>query len=798
MKISLEWLSDFVDISDIAPEIIADRLTMATAEVEGFERIERCVEGVVIAEVVSVEPLTADAEGGTKLVLATVNTGTGTRVTVCGARNVRVGLKAPFAAAGCRLADAVEIHVSEVAGKKSEGVLCSAKELGFGEFHEGVLECPSWLEAGAGLSQYVKAHDVLVEIDNKSLTNRPDLLGHYGFAREVAAIFSRPLRELTQVNLSRFDRLPTVPIALDDPEACPCYTCLEFEVDALAAAPLFIQARLHALGQRSFGLMVDLSNYVMLETGQPTHAFDAELVKSIRVAPLGQEKGTFQTLDGVWRKLRSSDLMIWNEERPVALAGIMGGLESEVTGSTSRVLLESANFKGSRVRRTSTHLGLRTEASQRFEKNQPPANTSVAVGRMLHILEENQVAYRPTSRFSVAGELQDAFRPLHLSVGAVKRAAGFPIEDELVVSILSSLGFQAEIDAGGKLRLGVPPFRSEQDISIEPDIIEEVLRIYGYDNVPPELPTAHLKPVHIDDLLRREHKAQRMLAVGYGFAEVHTYIWTDDLWLKKLGFEPGPTLVLKNPSAEGKRQLRTTLMPNLLALIDQNRSQYRRAKFFEVGHVFKTSDGESCEERTHLAGASFIASAEEDLESHYLSVKSAVEDVARVVGCGELFFEKSDAGQAPWMTGGNWVSVVLNGESIGEIGFLSGHALEICAPGGQVVWFELNLAKMAGHIFAQATYQPPPVYPLSWQDFSVLWSLEKGYTELRRVLDEFSHPLIKRVDFRGVFKEPSSKHGSYTFRFRLGAPDRTLTSEDLEQFHAGLLNYLSERGIQLK
>lgn len=797
MKISLEWLSDFVDISDISPEIISDRLTMATAEVEGFERIERHVEGVVIAEVISVEPLTADAEDEAGLVLVTVNTGDRTRVTVCGARNVRTGLKAPFAAAGCRLADGAEISVNEVAGKKSEGVLCSAKELGFSEFHEGLLECPSWMEAGASLSQYVKAHDVLFEIDNKSLTNRPDLLGHYGFAREVAAIFGRPLRELGQVNLSRLDHLPVVLIALDDTEACPCYTCIEFNVDALAASPLFIQARLHALGQRSFGLMVDLSNYVMLEIGQPTHAFDAESIKSIRVAPLGHE-GTFQTLDSVWRKLRSSDLMIWNKARPVALAGIMGGLDSEVTGSTSRVLLESANFKGSRVRRTSTHLGLRTEASQRFEKNQPPANTRVAVGRILQILEENQIPYQPTSRFSVAGELQDAFRPLHLPVSVVKRAAGFPIEDGLVVSILSSLGFQAEIDASGELRLGIPSFRSEQDISIAPDIIEEVLRIYGYDNVPPELPTAHLKPVHIDDLLRREHKAQRMLAMGYGFAEVHTYIWTDDFWLKKLGFEPGPTLVLKNPSAEGKRQLRTTLMPNLLALVDQNRSQHRRAKFFEVGHVFKTSDGETCEERTHLAGVSFISSAEEDLESHYLSVKSAIEDVARVIGCGELRFKNSDVDGAPWLIDGNWVSVILNGESIGEIGLLSGHALELCAPGGQVVWFELNLAKMAGHIFAEATYQPPPIYPLSWQDFTILWSLEKGYTELRRVLEEFGHSIMKRIDFRGVFKEPSSKDGSYTFRFWLGAPDRTLTSEDLEQFHVGLLDYLSKREIKLK
>src|SRR5215208_541774 len=799
MKISLDWLSDFLDISNIAPEVIADRLTMATAEVEGFETLERNLKDIVVAEVLSVEPIEASGSDESKLVWATVDTGKGLRLTACGARNVRPGLKAPFAPPGSRLADTSEVQIIEFGSRKSEGVLCSSRELGLSEFHEGVFECPYALENGAKLESYISSRDILFEVDNKSLTNRPDLWGHYGFARELAAIFGKPLRPLKQIDLSRFDDLPAVAVDIEDLELCPCYTCIKFEVEAMAPSPLTIQARLHTLGQRTFGMMVDLTNYVMLELGQPTHAFDASLVNAIRVAPLGKSS-CFHTLDGVIRDMTPDDLMIWNERQPVALAGIMGGRDSEVKASTSAILLESANFKGSQVRRTSTRLGLRTDASQRFEKHQPPANTRNAVARILQLLEEGGVNYRALSRFSLAGQLDDSYRPLHMPLSVVRTAGGFPIEEQKIVSILRSLEFKADVNASGELQVGVPPFRSQQDISIAPDIIEEIFRIYGYDNVPPEMLSANLKPVYVDNLLRREHKAQRALSQGHGFIEVHTYIWMDDFWLEKIGFKPSKTLIVRNPSAAGNRQLRTTLLPNLIALIDQNRNQRQQFKIFEVGHVFE-NNGESVSELTHFAGISFVSSSETDIEDHYLAVKGAIEDVARVTGCGDLVFKNGvGAAAGPWAVDGKWVSVYLNGEQVGEMGVLDGPVLQVCAHGGQVVWFELNLAAMPGPTFAEATYQAPPVYPASWQDFSLVWNVNKGYTELRETLEAFKHPLIKGLEFRGFYKdkETSSEDGSYTFRFLSGSPDRTLTGEDLEQLRAEFLAYLAEKNISLK
>ena len=283
--------------------------------------------------------------------------------------------------------------------------------------------------------------------------------------------------------------------------------------------------------------------------------------------------------------------------------------------------------------------------------------------------------------------------------------------------------------------------------------------------------------------------------------EVHTYVWMDDFWIEKIGFQPSNTIVIKNPSADGKRQLRTTLLPNLLALIDQNRNQRPKFKIYEVGHVFESTGPSSVEELTHFAGISFVSSSEAGIEEHYLAVKGAIEDVARVIGCGELLFKKGDGAAAgPWGVEGKWASIYLSGEKVGEMGVLGDSLLQLCAPGGQVVWFELNLAAMPGPTFAEAAYQAPPVYPASWQDFSLVWNVNRGYTELRDILDAFVHPLIKDLEFRGFYKDKdaSSDDGSYTFRFLLGSPDRTLTGEDLEQVRIEFLAYLAEKNISLK
>ena len=792
MKISLDWISDFVDLSGIEPATIADRLTLCTAEVEGFEVLRRSVDGVVIGEVVAVEPL---KEG---LRVATVDCGSQRYVTVCGAPNVRVGIKVALAPPGVRLANGATIAVSEVGGHRSEAVLCSPMELGMSRWHEALLECPATIPNGTPLAEFIPAEDVILEIDNKSLTHRPDLWGHYGIAREVAAILGRPLKPLPVDDLAQYDHLPAYPLAVDDAENCPCYGCIEFSMPSGLPSPLVWQRRLHALGQRTFNVLVDVTNYAMWELAQPTHAFDGDYVRAIRVAPMGNP-GVFTTLDGQKRQMAADDLLIWNQDEPVALAGIMGGLHSEVRPTTKRILLESANFKASRIRRTSVRLDLRSESAQRFEKSQPPASVKVGLARILKLVEEAGTRPQVTSRLSLVGDPKEQFRPLTMSRDVLRKMAGKEIPDQEVEAILSALGFHARFGATGQLELGIPPHRSEKDISIPADIAEEVLRVYGYGKIEPRMPAISIQPLFVEKSLRREHKARRLLALGHAFVEVQNYGWFDDLWLEQLGFAPN-TLVLKNPSAQQNSRLRTTLVPNLLALVRPNRVHRDSFRLFEIGHVYWPAEDGRAVETTRLAAVSFHQVDQPTLEEHFRAMKGVVEDLTRVLNCGPLSFDASAAPESPWQIPGQFVVIHADGRRIGALGSLDGKILETVAQEGQVIWLDIDMAAIEGPVYPSPKYVAPPIYPGSWQDFSLVWDVAQGFAALETRLNAFSHPLVMRREFLYLYKGKGLPPGkaSYSFRYWLGAWDHTLTSEEIDQFRDALLAFLPLQEIALR
>ena len=456
MYISLDWIFDYVDLTGLDVPTITNRLTLATAEVEGTKTIRRFVKGVLVGDIKKVEKLTD------KLSFCQVDCGKKTYTTVCGAPNARVGLKAPFAPAGTLLANNRKVETAEMSGKPSQGILCSAAELGMSDWHEILLECPDSILAGTPLETLIPETDTLIEIDNKSLTHRPDLWGHYGFAREFAAIFNRNLKPLPQIDLSAYDSLREYPLKNKDYENCPCYGCIEFQTRGTIPSPLFIQRRLHALGLRTYNLLVDVTNYVNWEIAQPTHAFDAEKLGGIRVATLGKN-AEFTTLDGQLRKLLPEDLFIWGTTgtftepqskdcnsvhyRPVALAGIMGGLETEVTESTVKILLESANFRAARIRRTSGRLDLKTDASQRYEKSQPPSNVRVGVARILKLIEDSGADLKVLSRFTVDGDLQEEMQYIDIPAERLEKLAGIELPPERITQILESLGFEVQWQA---------------------------------------------------------------------------------------------------------------------------------------------------------------------------------------------------------------------------------------------------------------------------------------------------------------------------------------------------------------
>ena len=353
---------------------------------------------------------------------------------------------------------------------------------------------------------------------------------------------------------------------------------------------------------------------------------------------------------------------------------------------------------------------------------------------------------------------------------------------------------------GGTLRVGVPPFRSRRDISIPEDILEEVLRVHGFDNIPPVMPNVPVTPLFVEKSLKMKHKVCRMLVTAHRFLEVHNYIWFNDNWLKTLDYEPGETLVLKNPTTPETSRLRTTLIPNLLALIPKNRPFRESFRLFEIGRTFfSVQRDQECLEKHHLAGVAYQHAG--SWEEFYLSVKSAVEDVLAACGIRNIAFKESVIATTVWQSPGNFVAICSDNKPLGNLGILDkALTAKVCREGGQIVWFEIELDAVAGELYPEVIFEEPPRYPLSWRDFSLLWSVEDGFDKLESLLEHFVNPLIIRREFLVSYRGKGLDRGMacYSFRFWIGSSDHTLSGEEIEAFHQQFLIYIKENGVALR
>ena len=796
MKLSLEWLGQYVDLAGLSPKDIAYKLTMSTAEVEEVEVLKRCVQGIVVGEVTGIKPLDT-GESGKIMQLVSVNTGSETFETVCGAPNVKPGMKSAFAPPGAVIADNLTVHEQIVFGRMSQGILCSPKELGWGESHVGIMAFPDDLPAGTELSSLVPEIDHIIEIDNKSVTHRPDLWGHYGFARELAAIFGRPLKPLALMDSSEGNDLPSFPLRIEDLDGCPGYCCLDIDGLSPAFSPVELQYRLLAVGLRPINLLVDLTNYLMLELGQPMHAFDGERVRDIVVAPFGKN-GAYVTLDSIERKMIPEDLMICDHNGPIALAGIMGGEDSEVKEGTSRILLESANFNPARIRRTMLRLGLRTDAGIRFEKGQPPYHMTISIRRLVKLLRDAGQKASLRSKLTCGGDTGEKGRHLSMGKDDLNRSIGMTLPDEKIKAILVSLGFECTI-RDTEISLTIPPHRSVRDISIPRDIVEEVARIYGYDNIVPSMPNIVMRPYAFNTNLQKQHKIRRFLSQAKGFSEVHTYSWYDDVWLKQMAYNPGETLTLKNPAAENNSHMRKELLPNLLALVEMNSVHRDSISLYEIGNVFNPV-GDSFRQAVHLCGLAYQTDKIGNLQDLFLRVKGTIEELCVLVNAPVPEFSSSRESGKPWCSQGACLDVRVGDDHAGQVGYLAGTALNLYERGTQIVWFELLVDVLAGTTFPDVHYQEIPVYPGSWMDFSILADKTMRYSDLAGIVQGFTHPILRKGKYLYLYNGKGLPEGklSYTFRFWLGLKDRTLTGDDLSGFRESFLHYLEKKSLMLR
>ena len=832
MKLSLNWLRDYVDIDDKTTELLPDLLTMSTAEVEAVEHKGADVQGVVAGRITSVSP----HPGSGTLKVIQVDIGSDVVQSVCGAPNVRAGMMVAFAPCGSSLPGFKRVTASEIAGVTSYGMACSQRELGIGDAHEGVLELTDECKPGDNVADLLKLRDTVIEIDNKSLTHRPDLWGHYGFAREIAALTGRPLRQLQMSPLEELtSKDVAVPVAIDDTEKCFRYCALGIDGIDTRQSPGWLQTRLAYVGMRPINFIVDLTNYVMLELGQPMHAFDSRMIQAVRVMTFGQVKAkgypgtTFKTLDGVERRMPDSALMICNGYHPVAIAGIMGGENSEVEPSTTAILLESATFDATSVRRTAIALGLRTEASMRFEKSLDTNLALTATRRFLYLVKK----VIPTA--SIYSGLADVeprpTRPIWLSIDSdyVCRYAGTKIPPERVEGILTSLGFTVNRKDAGKESEGkicwdvqVPTYRATKDVTLPVDLIEEIARVYGYDNITPRSIAVTLSPVHQDEHIELHYRVKQTLSTAFGMNEIHTYSWYDKDWNKEIGHKDDNVLTIVNPGISKNDTLRRHLVPNLLAAVAKNEGYFDDFRLFEIGSVYhplpQGSKSDAFDEKAIRSGDAFRIEdvhvccivhwkgrSDKQEDEAFDLLKQAAWAICRQMRNRTADFEIMDEKLHP-EAGLSWIHPVKRcavsscGVALGYITVINPKLLDKFVQGANMAIMDLNLTAFNKVPMGVPVFKEPPRYPRVSLDFSLLVDVSRPYKALLNELREFSHPLLESISYVDTYTGTGLPQGkkSVTVAMTIGSSDHTLSSQEIDDFSDAFISWLADRGITLR
>ncbi|MFT7677057.1 MAG: phenylalanyl-tRNA synthetase beta chain, partial [Planctomycetota bacterium] len=582
MLISYSWLQRHVNLDGISPEELCNDLTLSTAEVEGLEAFVPQLSDVTVGHVLErVQHPDAD-----KLGICTVDVGAGDPLQiVCGAPNVGPGIHVAVATVGTVLPGDFKIKKSKIRGVESFGMICSERELGLGEEHDGIWVLPEGTKVGQPVAEQLGLVDWIIEIDNKSLTHRPDLWGHRGIAREVAAIYGRELLPM-DTSLPALGSGAAFPVSIED-GACSRYLGLAIDGVRIERSPDWMRFLLLAVGQRPLDLLVDLSNFVMLDLGQPNHAFDRSSLAaegiSVRTAAEGD---SLQTLDGEERTLGAEDLLICSGSEAVALAGIMGCEGSKVAPETTQLLLEVATFAPAVIRRTSSRLGLRTDSSARFEKNLDPTLPVQAAGHFARLLLEIQPEVNFPQVLADVGDWTDPAHTLRLRTERVHKALGKAIEPSEIEDILTRLGFGVSAAPDG-FDVAVPSARSTKDITIEVDLVEEVGRMHRYGNLPELTLQAPVVPAHHSEVRTLVRGLSDRLAADARFHELISYSFQSDDLLRRTGVAGQPHVSVINPVAEGESKIRRDVLPSLLGRVLDNRRERDVVRIFEVGKGYR-------------------------------------------------------------------------------------------------------------------------------------------------------------------------------------------------------------------
>ncbi len=804
MKISLNWLKEFVSLTNINPEEIKNKLTAHTVEVEEIISQEDQFKNIIVAEIIRIEK----HPQADKLQIAFVKTDVEENLkVVCGAPNIAVGQLVPLAQIGAVLPNGLEIKKTEIRGQESNGMLCAEDELGLGTDHGGIMILDKSAKLGQNLAQYLGLNETTLEIDNKSISNRPDLWCHYGLARELSVIFNRKLKnyDTKEIKIKKLkkEKEENIKVEIKAKNLCKKYLALKIDNIKIEESPEWIKNKLTAIGIKPINNVVDATNYVMFETGQPLHAFDSENIKKIIVRKADKDE-KIMTLDEQEIILNEDDLLIAKENEAIAIAGVMGGKNSQINNTTTSIIIESANFDAISIRKTAQRLGLRTDAAMRFEKGLDPNLCQLALNKVVEIIKKTQSKISLNYEIIDEGHFKNEEKIIKLDLNWAEKIIGQKIDIKKIKTILESLGMEIkkteQLGAGEIWDVAIPSWR-QKDLQIKEDLIEEIIRIYGYNNINIEMPLSPINPPVKNKDLEIIKKIKKILAWSHKMAETYNYSFVNEDQLLKLDLDPKNYIKLFNPLSTQHTHLRQTLATNLLQNIKTNQAKYDKVALFEIGNIFLNVSGEENKDDNYLKNLPYqekklgLILAQNKGET-FAELKNIVFNLLLELNSTiEVNFSATDS-IIEWADKQERCLININGR---EIGFLAKFEQDILNKNGikkETSAVEISIKNL---IIALATseskqYQTIPKFPPINRDLAFVIDQKIFYNDIRQEIKNF-HPLIKEVELFDVYsgKNLEANKKSLAWHIIYQSEEKTLTTEEIDKIQNDLIKTLADK-----
>jgi phenylalanyl-tRNA synthetase beta chain len=798
MKVSLSWLNDYVSIQ-MDPSDLAEALTMAGLEVESVSARYRYLDTVFVGQIKEIAP----HPNADKLSLCQVDTGQGQVSVVCGAPNIKTGMLSPIALPGTEFPEGFVLEKSVIRGQTSDGMLCSEGELGLGIDRSGIMALDPALSVGDKLASALGLTDTIFEID---LTpNRPDCLSVIGVAREIAAIQNSPLKYPDFKLADKSDKISGLTsIKIEAPDHCPRYVARLLEDIKIKPSPFWLQERLLSVGLRPINNIVDITNFVLRETGQPLHAFDFDRLAQNRIVVRTAKQGeTFVTLDQKERVLGSETLMICDGEKAVAVGGVMGGLNSEIEDSTTRVLLESAYFNPVSIRRTSKRLGLNTDASHRFERGIDPEGQVAAANRAAKLMAE-------LGDGRLIGGLIDEYpnqqpvKSVQLSVKNTNRLLGTQLQGREIENFLKSIEFKVEKVGtqkdGDNLKVTPPSFRV--DISRPEDLMEEAARLLGYNNIPttfPEMPASGRSSHKKIDLRNRV----RQLMTGFGFREAINYSFAHKQSCDKLRIDSADPrrlmLPILNPLTEDQAVMRTSLVPGFLETMHHNFSgQIKNLKIFEIGKIFINENPQHLPKETEIlaglwTGSRYDASWQDPgVDCDFFDIKGVIDGLLTALRLDGVQFSRMPENQCAYTRPGYTAQILCNDMILGLVGEIHPQVLANYDLKQVSFLFELNFDHLIPLIKDITHSKPIPKFPAVFRDITIIVDNDLETQKIVTAAQDQPQELVESFNLLNVFEGKPIAAGkkSVSLRVRYRSSQKTLEDEDVTPIHQSIAERL--------